>query len=124
MYNEKSNTLKRLIVIDEAPFLLEKESGERLAERLFAEGRKFGHGFIIISQYSKKLERIINNATLVMAMRLSEPDELSYISKIIGGRYINAERTIYESLSGLERGMMITRDITEDEVIIVRIDGR
>lgn len=57
MYTQKYGSLRRLVVIDEAPFLLEKESGEIMAERLFAEGRKFGYGFVMISQYSSKLEK-------------------------------------------------------------------
>ncbi|MCH1771840.1 MULTISPECIES: ATP-binding protein [Metallosphaera] len=122
MYLEKSASLRRLVVIDEAPFLLGRESGEALAERLFAEGRKFGYGFILISQYSDKLEKMINNASMTMIMGMNDPDELNYIARLIGGESQEARRVIYETLSVLERGKVITRDITANDIVVVRLN--
>ncbi|WP_252896494.1 ATP-binding protein [Metallosphaera hakonensis] len=121
MYTQKYGSLRRLVVIDEAPFLLEKESGEIMAERLFAEGRKFGYGFVMISQYSSKLEKMINNASLVMVMGMKEPNEVNYISRLLGDRSYESERVIYETVTGLERGMIMTRDITVNDIIVVRL---
>ncbi|MCG3107816.1 DNA double-strand break repair helicase HerA [Metallosphaera sp. J1] len=122
MYLEKSSSLRKLVVIDEAPFLLGRESGEALTERLFAEGRKFGYGFVLISQYSDKLEKMINNASTTMVMGMNDPDELNYIARLIGGESQEARRIIYETLSGLERGKVITRDITANDIVVVRLN--
>ncbi|WP_246263917.1 ATP-binding protein [Metallosphaera tengchongensis] len=119
---EKSDKLRNLIVIDEAPFILSRESGRMLVDRIFAEGRKFGYGTMIISQYSKELDKVINNSAIVLSLGMREPSELEYMSKVIGGEHGEAQRTVYEMIMRLERGLIATRDLTTSDVIVFRLN--
>lgn len=64
---------------------------------------------------------MINNASLVMVMGMKEPNEVNYISRLLGDRSYESERVIYETVTGLERGMIMTRDITVNDIIVVRL---
>ncbi|AWR94517.1 helicase HerA domain-containing protein [Acidianus brierleyi] len=121
MYSTGTSKLRKMIVIDEAPFILSKESGQLLVERLFAEGRKFGIGFILISQTSEYVKKLISNSAYLFALNLVEPADLDYVSKIISGPDQDIYKSIYDSLHKLDRGLIITRNILQDEIFLVRI---
>lgn len=121
MYSTGTSKLRKMIVIDEAPFILSKESGQLLVERLFAEGRKFGIGFILISQTSEYVKKLISNSAYLFALNLVEPADLDYVSKIISGPDQEIYKSIYDSLHKLDRGLIITRNILQDEIFLVRI---
>jgi len=53
LYRRGISRLWKFLVIDEAPFILGKETGLEIVERLFAEVRKFGVGMILISQITE-----------------------------------------------------------------------
>jgi Predicted ATPase len=120
MYISGLSNFRKMIVIDEAPFILSKESGEQLMERLFAESRKFGFGFILISQSVEYVRKLIPNTSYVFALNIVDPTEIDFISRLIGGQDPDIFKAIYNSLPKLERGLIITRDILRDEIILVR----
>lgn len=120
MYMLGQSLLRKIIVIDEAPFILSKESGEQLMERLFAESRKFGFGFILISQSVEYVKKLIPNTAYVLVLSMVEPNEMEYISKLLGGQDTELFKAIYNTLQRLDRGLIITRDILRDEIILVR----
>jgi Cdc6-like AAA superfamily ATPase len=121
MYSTGTSKLRKMIVIDEAPFILSKESGQLLMERLFAEGRKFGIGFILISQTSEYIKKLLSNSAYLFALNLVEPADLDYVSRIISGPDQDIYKSIYDSLHKLDRGLIITRNILQDEIFLVRI---
>lgn len=120
MYISGQSNFRKMIVIDEAPFILSKESGEQIMERLFAESRKFGFGFILISQSVEYVRKLIPNTSYVFALNIVDPTEIDFISRLIGGQDPDIFKAIYNSLPKLERGLIITRDILRDEIILVR----
>ncbi|BCU70677.1 ATP-binding protein [Stygiolobus caldivivus] len=121
MYTSKSSKLERMIIIDEAPFLLSKDSGKQLIERLLAEGRKFGLGFLLISQSIDYLKDIIPNAGLFFAFNVVEPGEIDYVSKFFGGADLEMYYTLYETFPKLPRGMSVTRDLLGRFVYLVQL---
>ncbi|WP_160164881.1 ATP-binding protein [Candidatus Acidianus copahuensis] len=120
MYVSGQSKLRKMIVIDEAHFVLSKESGLQLMEKLFAEGRKFGFGFILISQTSEYVKKLIPNSAYIFVLNMIEPGELEYISKLLGGSDMDIYKAIYNSLLRLPKGLIITRDILQDEIVLVR----
>lgn len=115
----KSDNIKKIIVIDEAPFILSKKSGLTLVERLVAESRKFGIGFLIISQNTEYIQKILANSELIFIFNLIEPNDREYISRVIGSNQSEEYKAIYETLAKLDRGMMIVKDKILDEVLLV-----
>lgn len=120
MYSRKSSKIENLVIIDEAPFLLSKESGKQLIERLLAEGRKFGFGFLLISQSVDYLKEVIPNAGLFYAFNIVEPGELEYISKFFGGSDLDMYYTLYETFPKLPRGVFVTRDLLGRFIYLVQ----
>ncbi|MFP3202147.1 MAG: ATP-binding protein [Sulfolobus sp.] len=119
---QKSDSLRKLIIIDEAPFILSKDSGKELLERLFAEGRKFGFGFVLISQSIEYVKDLIPNSGLFFSFNVVEPRELDYISKFFGGSDQNVYKAIYETLPQLLRGYCLTRDLLGRHIYLVQLD--
>lgn len=115
--------LWKFVIIDEAPFVLSKDTGKDIVAKLVAEGRKFGLGVILISQNSKVLREIISNVSLLYAFNIVEPSELEYISKFLSGSDEDEYKAIYESLQKLNRGFMITKDLYRNSVILVRLNS-
>ncbi len=78
---------KYFIVIDEAHRLTRRGGHEpSLLARLVMESRKYGIGFIIITQQPKDLDpSIIGNVSTIISFKLSEPENVEYISKAISG---------------------------------------
>jgi len=113
------NNVKKILIIDEAPFILSKKSGSELLEKLVAESRKFGIGFLIISQTTENVKKILANSELIFIFNLIEPNDREYISKLIGGSDSEEFKAIYESLAKLDKGMMIVKDKTLDEILLV-----
>jgi|ECHhosMinimDraft_1075155.scaffolds.fasta_scaffold00013_12 AAA+ ATPase superfamily predicted ATPase len=109
----------KLIVIDEAPFILSKESGERLVSRLFAEGRKFGLGVILISQSVESLRSLVQNASRTFAFVVTEPRDLSYLSRIMAMGNEEMAKAVAETLPKLKRSQVLVRDIGEKELILI-----
>ncbi|MFP3233795.1 MAG: ATP-binding protein [Sulfolobaceae archaeon] len=120
MYSRKSSKIENLVIIDEAPFLLSKESSKQLIERLLAEGRKFGFGFLLISQSVDYLKDVIPNAGLFYAFNIVEPGELEYISKFFGGSDLDMYYTLYETFPKLPRGIFVTRDLLGRFIYLVQ----
>ncbi|QIW23245.1 ATP-binding protein [Sulfolobus sp. S-194] len=121
MYISGISNLKKIIIIDEAPFILSKESGKQILERLFAEGRKFGFGFIIISQTSEYIKELLANTSYFFIFNLVEPKELDYASKLFGGSDAQLYATIYETLQKLPRGYCVTRDLLRGEIYLLNL---
>ncbi|ARM75826.1 ATP-binding protein [Acidianus manzaensis] len=120
MYLTGQSDLRKIVVIDEAPFILSKESGEQLVERLFAEGRKFGFGFMVISQTAEYVKKLIPNSSYVLVLSMVDPNEIEYLSKLLGGQDVEIYKAIYNTLQRLDRGLIMTRDILRNEIILVR----
>jgi len=78
---------KYFIVVDEAHRLTRRGGHEpSLLARLVMESRKYGIGFIIITQQPKDLDpSIIGNVSTIISFKLSEPENVEYISKAISG---------------------------------------
>ncbi|BAB65381.1 ATP-binding protein [Sulfurisphaera tokodaii] len=121
MYISGISNLKKIIIIDEAPFILSKESGKQILERLFAEGRKFGFGFIIISQTSEYIKELLANTSYFFIFNLVEPKELDYASKLLGGSDTQLYAAIYETLQKLPRGYCVTRDLLRGEIYLLNL---
>jgi hypothetical protein len=91
-----------------------------LIERLLAEGRKFGFGFLLISQSVDYLKDVIPNAGLFYAFNIVEPGELEYISKFFGGSDLDMYYTLYETFPKLPRGVFVTRDLLGRFIYLVQ----
>jgi len=121
MYASGVSNLKKMIIIDEAPFVLSKESGKQLLERLLAEGRKFGFGFIIISQTTEYVKDVLANTNYYFIFNLIEPKELDYASRLVGGSDPHYYSVIYETLQKLPIGYCVTRDLLRGEVYLLQL---
>lgn len=121
MYISGISNLKKIIIIDEAPFLLSKDSGKQLLERLLAEGRKFGFGFIIISQSTEYVKEVLANVSHYFVFNLIEPKDLDYASKLIGGSDSHYYSVIYETLQKLPKGYCVTRDLLRGEIYLLKL---
>ena len=121
MYSSGISDLKKIIIIDEAPFILSKESGKQLLERSLAEGRKFGFGFIIISQNTEYVKELLANVNHYFIFNLIEPKDLDYASKLIGGSDPHYYSVIYETLQKLPKGYCVTRDLLRGEVYLLKL---
>lgn len=116
--------VERYIVIDEAHRVIKKgSSGPSLVGRLIMESRKYGIGFIIITQQPLDLdEAIIANTAVKISFNISEPKNLDYIAKCISG-YMQASRVdmIKQAIYYLPRGFSIVRDsLIEPSIIKVK----
>ncbi|MGC9106240.1 MAG: ATP-binding protein [Thermoprotei archaeon] len=118
--SEKRGKLSNLIVIDEAPFVLEKESGLQVVTRLASEGRKFGLGLILISQYFEPVKQVIPNTGYQFVMRLVNPEDAKYASSMFSGGDERAAKALLSTFGQLERGEAITRDLLSGRVVRVR----
>ena len=122
-FREKSKGLRNLIVIDEAPFVLEKESGQFVVDRLASEGRKFGFGLVLVSQYVEPLKRVIPNTSLQVFMRLVGPEDLNYASSLLSSGDEEARRAVVDKLAALGRGEFIARDLRAGRIVMVYTPG-
>ncbi len=118
MYSERRSN-KQLIVIDEAHQIFRRGSGRLLASRLLMESRKYGLGFIVITQQALALtDAVYQNASVKIIFNTSEPKNLEYVSKLLGGlsdrSKLNALRTILPRLS---RNEFVARIISSREEI-------
>ena len=120
---EKNKELRNLVVIDEAPFVLEKESGQFVVDRLASEGRKFGFGLVLVSQYVKPLKKVIPNTSLQVFMRLVSPEDLNYVSSLLSPGDEETKRAIVDRLTTLGRGEFIARDLRAGRVVVVYTPG-
>ncbi len=114
MYQEKERPL-RLVVIDEAHHIFRRGGGRILASRLLMESRKYGMGFIIITQQPLALtDAVYQNTSVKIVFNTSEPRNLDYVSKLLAGlsshSRINAVRKIVPSLRKYEFIASITNE--------------
>ncbi|MCY0860212.1 MAG: ATP-binding protein [Sulfolobaceae archaeon] len=123
LYSKGKSKLWKIVIMDESPFVLSKDTGKDIVVKLTAEGRKFGLGIMLISQSSKLLKEILPNISLFYAFATVEPSELEYTSKFLSGSDEEEYKAIYETLQKLDRGVMITKDIYKNSVILVRLSG-
>jgi len=79
--------IRFFIVVDEAHRLTRRGGREpSLLARLVMESRKYGLGFIIITQQPKDLDpSIIGNTATLISFKLSEPENVEYLSRVISG---------------------------------------
>ncbi|WP_230949767.1 ATP-binding protein [Sulfolobus acidocaldarius] len=122
MYLEKFPDIRKMIIIDEAPFLLSKDSSRELINRLFSEGRKFGFGFVVISQTVDYVKDLFGNAYLTFVLNVLEPRESEYLSRYFGGQDNDMYLAVYETLQKLPRGFFIVRDLLGRFIYLVQAD--
>jgi len=120
----KKRILNNYIVIDEAHRLYRRSVEPSLVAKLMMESRKFGIGFIIITQQPLDIdESIIANAATKISFKIAEPENLDYIAKAFAGfvtdnRYDMVRKAIYY----LPNYYAIIKDSTLSEPVIVKTD--
>ncbi|WP_338600987.1 ATP-binding protein [Sulfolobus tengchongensis] len=123
LYRRGVSTLWKFLVIDEAPFILSKETGSELVERLFAEVRKFGVGVILISQITENLENIFQNSNYIFIFNIIEPKELDYISRALGGSDRDKYDAIYQAIQSLDRAYVVTVTGNSRDILLVKLNS-
>lgn len=85
--NEKEKGIRHYIMIDEAQVLIgNNQSAGKLIRNLMEEGRKYGVGVIVATHSASQLEKqIVTNAATFVSFYAREPDEVEYVSAILGG---------------------------------------
>ncbi|MEZ0393442.1 MAG: ATP-binding protein [Desulfurococcaceae archaeon] len=98
-----------VVVLEEAPSLLELGSLGKVLSKLYMESRKFGFSVVVVSQQMEVLPRsVINNAGIVVLFNMNEPTSISYASKLVAGSSEPRIRHPVEiALSSLQRGQFI-----------------
>ncbi|OYT56484.1 MAG: hypothetical protein B6U76_03610 [Desulfurococcales archaeon ex4484_217_2] len=120
----KKNTLNNYVVIDEAHRLYRRGVEPSLVAKLMMESRKFGIGFIIITQQPLDIdESIIANAATKISFKITEPENLDYIAKAFAGfvtdnRYDMVRKAIYY----LPNYYAVIKDSTLSDPVIVKVD--
>jgi len=120
----ESMGLSHYIVIDEAHRICRRSTEPSLVARLMMESRKYGIGFIIITQQPLDIdEGIIANSALKISFKLSEPENLDYMAKTLAG-YISENRLeiFKEALYYMPRFYAVVRDSRLAEPTIVKIE--
>ncbi|RLG76001.1 MAG: hypothetical protein DRO23_02400 [Thermoprotei archaeon] len=120
----ESTGLSHYIVIDEAHRICRRSTEPSLVARLMMESRKYGIGFIIITQQPLDIdEAIIANSALKISFKLSEPENLDYMAKTLAG-YISENRLeiFKEALYYMPKFYAIIRDSRLAEPAIVKIE--
>ncbi|MEM0262819.1 MAG: ATP-binding protein [Saccharolobus sp.] len=123
LYKRGFSKLWKFVVIDEAPFVLSRETGLKIVERLFAEVRKFGSGIILISQISENLETILQNSAYIFIFNVIEPTELEYLSKLLGGSDREKITAVYEAIRSLDKAHIITIDGYNRDILLVKLNS-
>lgn len=123
LYRRGQSTLWKFVVIDEAPFILSKETGLEIVERLFAEVRKFGVGIILISQLTDHMENILQNSDHIFIFNVIEPKELEYLSKTLGGGDQDKYRAIYQAIQYLDRAHVVTVASEYRDILLVKLNS-
>ncbi|WP_162302122.1 ATP-binding protein [Sulfuracidifex tepidarius] len=118
MLRKGQSPLWKMFVLDEAPFVLSKETGKETVERIFAEGRKFGIGMIVVSQSIEYVKKLMNNSASFFIFQLSEPNEVDYIVRFLAGDS-DAYSLIHDTALSLQKGEFITRSDRGD-IFLVR----
>jgi len=114
---EKKGRLTNLIVVDEAPFVLEKESGSAILTKLASEGRKFGLGVVLISQQMDPVKDVIPNTSYQMVLRLTNPEDARYAASLLSGGDERLAKALITALTSLNRGEVIARDFLTGRVV-------
>jgi len=123
LYRRGISRLWKFLVIDEAPFILGKETGLEIVERLFAEVRKFGVGMILISQITENIENIFQNSSYIFIFNVVEPKELDYLSRALGGSDRDRYEAIYQAIRSLERGHVVTISGDSIDILLVKLNS-
>ncbi|QGA54812.1 DUF87 domain-containing protein [Sulfolobus sp. E5-1-F] len=123
LYRRGISHLWKFLVIDEAPFILSKETGLEIVERLFAEVRKFGVGMILISQITENIENIFQNSSYIFIFNVVEPKELDYLSRALGGSDRDKYEAIYQAIRSLERGHVVTISGDSRDILLVKLNS-
>ncbi|ADX85668.1 ATP-binding protein [Saccharolobus islandicus] len=123
LYRRGISRLWKFLVIDEAPFILGKETGLEIVERLFAEVRKFGVGMILISQITENIENIFQNSSYIFIFNVVEPKELDYLSRALGGSDRDRYEAIYQAIRSLERGHVVTISGDSRDILLVKLNS-
>jgi hypothetical protein len=121
-YRKGKRGLEKVLIIDEAHRIADKESGEEILTRLSAEGRKFGIGLIVSSQRPQNLKGVIANSSFVFTLHLSEPSDIDYTSRLISAfDEDNRVDEIKKGVGSLARGEAIVKYKGEG-VFLMKID--
>ncbi|BCU66656.1 hypothetical protein HS7_00930 [Sulfolobales archaeon HS-7] len=112
-YRRGPSPLHTILVIDEAPFLLSRESGRNIALRFFAEGRKFGIGTIIVSQFGKLVKEAINNSSTIICFKVNDPEDIDYMSRVFSSGNNEMANVVKSALNTLKRGEFIIKEKSE-----------
>ncbi|AAK40724.1 ATP-binding protein [Saccharolobus solfataricus] len=123
IYRRGISGLWKFLVIDEAPFILSKETGLEIVERLFAEVRKFGVGMILISQLTENIENIVQNSSYIFIFNVVEPKELDYLSRVLSGSDRDKYEAIYQAIRSLERGYVVTVSGDNRAILLVKLNS-
>ncbi|TRM79041.1 ATP-binding protein [Sulfolobus sp. B5] len=123
LYKRGQSALWKFVVIDEAPFILSKETGLEVVERLFAEVRKFGVGIILISQLIDHIENILQNSDHIFIFNVIEPKELEYLSRTLGGGDQDKYRAIYQAIQYLDRAHVVTVTSEYRDILLVKLNS-
>jgi Predicted ATPase len=110
VYRRGQSPLWKVVIIDEAPFLLSKESGAQLLRRISAEGRKFGVGLVLASQTLRDLKPLLTNSSNVFVFNTVEPEDLSYAAQLLSVGRRNVEEWLRSYLPRLGRGEALAYD--------------
>ncbi len=108
----------KVFVLDEAPFVLSKDTGKETVERIFAEGRKFGVGMMVVSQSLEYVKKLMNNSAAFFIFQLSEPTEVDYVVRFLAGDS-DAYMLIHDTAMSMQRGEFLTRTERGD-IFLVR----
>lgn len=118
MYSSGPSELRTLILLEEAPFLLSRKAGREVISRLMAEGRKYGIGTVLVSQYIEPIKEFVNNIDTLATFSINEPNELDYASRIYSLGSAEIQELIRQTLPRLARGEAVLRLKHRDEVLL------
>lgn len=114
--------LAQYIVIDEAHRVCRRGVEPSLVARLMMESRKYGIGFIIITQQPLDIdEGIIANSALKVSFKIAEPGNLEYTAKTLAGFMAeNRLEALRQALYYMPKYYAIVRDSRLEEPVIIK----
>lgn len=119
-----SEKIVNYIVIDEAHRVCRRGAEPSLVARLIMESRKYGVGFIVITQQPRDIdESIIANAAIKISLRVMEPQNLDYTAKTIAGfQQAGRLESVRQAIYYLPPKHIVLKDSISPEPMIVEVD--
>lgn len=123
MYLARKRKTLHYIVIDEAHRICRRGREPSLVARLMMESRKYGIGFIIITQQPLDIdEAIVANSALKISFKLTEPKNLDYMAKTLAGYVLeNRLEALRKALYYVPRFYAVVKDSRLSEPTIVKV---